>query len=573
MATLLAHRGESGTCPQTGNAGTATRWIWIRRALIFALIVFAVFVRADGLDDPNYWYDEAITSLRVAGHTERQVAAFAESHPKFPIGELKQFVQVDGQTRLGDTVGSLSSEAPQHTPLYYVSARLWALGFGSSVAVGRGLAVLMSLLALAGMYWLCLELFVKTGAFESTLVCWLGVLTMALSPYQVAIAREHREYSMWTLTTTLACAAFLRAWRKNTAASWMLYGTAMSVSLYTHLLSALTLAALGIFLLFEVRFRFTRAVWSFAAASTVAVVSCAPWIGLLLTSRNKVGKSMGWIQSPTPGGFHLHASLGPVVQLVSVSIGEAENVVKELLGYQMPNVILWLAPILLLFALWRLAPGPRQMCAGFTTLLIVSASGALSVFDLLSGSSSSVALRYGVPSNLGWLLALTLLLAVAVTNPGRWKWLAWGSAGIYLFFGVASAVMTHDAEHTFAKAWEPGDEVVDFLNANGQVTVSSDGFVGAILTLGHEVRDDLSLSWRARCYSCPLSVEPPVDIPFPGGATAQTVFYRSWVNVPVATLQPLIGRLLQDQLGDPRFHTAVVKLRNPQVSLFLLTPR
>jgi hypothetical protein len=95
MATLLAHPGESGTCPQTGNTGTATRWIWVRRALISALIVFAVFVRADGLDAPNYWYDEAITSLRVAGHTERQVAAFAESHPTFPIGDLKQFVQVD----------------------------------------------------------------------------------------------------------------------------------------------------------------------------------------------------------------------------------------------------------------------------------------------------------------------------------------------------------------------------------------------------------------------------------------------------------------------------------------------
>ena len=545
--------------------------VWAQRGAFAVLIVFAVFVRADALGDPNYWYDEAITSLRVAGHTERQLAAFAATHPWFPIGELRQFVEVNEQTGLSDTIGSLAGEDPQHAPLYYVTARIWARVFGSSVEVGRGLAVLMSLFALAAMYWLCLELFVKTGAFTSRLVCWLGVLAMALSPYQVAVAREHREYSMWVLAMTLGCAAFLRALRKNTRNAWILYGAAMAVSLYTHLFSAIALAALGAFLLCKERFRLTRAVWAFAGASAAAGLSCLPWLFVLLARRGTAENGLGWVQQFTHGRFQLRFSISPAIQLANVSFWDSGEILMDLPRISQAATLF--VPVIVLIASWWFARGPRKVCAGFAAALIASVSGTLFAVDFLTGSNSGWAMRYAVPSNLGWLLALTSLLAVATIDLGKWTGFVRALAGVFVLIGAISAVIVHDAKHTFLKAWEPNEEIVDFLNTNARAAVVSDDFVGSVLTLSHEVRDDLPLSWRARCYSCPRVLEPLVDIPLPGGAAGQTFFFRSWVNVPFVLLQPLVERFFSDQLGDPRFHTRPVELGHPQGSLFLLTPR
>jgi len=85
---------------------------WAKWTGIAALIAIAVYLRVDALEDPNYWYDEAITSLRVAGHTEQEVAAFATAHPTFAMGELEQFVTVSRSTGFGDTLHSLTTEDP-----------------------------------------------------------------------------------------------------------------------------------------------------------------------------------------------------------------------------------------------------------------------------------------------------------------------------------------------------------------------------------------------------------------------------------------------------------------------------
>src|SRR5262249_38151054 len=157
----------------------------------------------DGLSEPLYWYDEAITSLRVAGHTEQEVAAFATAHPVMNLGDLQPFLNVDSSTSTGDTVRSLSSEDAQHTPAFYVLARWWSRLCGSSLDGARAFSALNSLLAMAALYWVCLELFIRTGAFQSRIVCWLALVAFAFSPYQIAYAREFREYSMWALTTLI----------------------------------------------------------------------------------------------------------------------------------------------------------------------------------------------------------------------------------------------------------------------------------------------------------------------------------------------------------------------------------
>jgi len=547
--------------------------IWLQRAAIAATLLFAIFVRGDALSESNYWYDEAITALRVAGHTEMEVWTYGESRTAFPIGELKQFVQVTGATTTKDTVQSLAVEDSQHTPFYYVLARWWCLAFGSSIAAGRALAVVFSVLALAAMYWLCLELFVLTGAFESRLVCWAGVLLLAISPYQVAIGREHREYSMWALTTLCVCAALLRAMRLNQVSAWALYALAVIVSVYTHLFTILMLAFLGVFLLARERFRPSRTVLSFAAASLAAAAACTPWFLILLSRQKTAESSLGWVQDFTKGRFNLAISIKPALEVANYSLWDSQKLLTDVVGFKITTALFHLLPVALLFGIWWFARGQRKACAWFAAAMICSVSGTLFALDMVTGGISGFAYRYAGPSNIGWLLALTLIITAAVADAELPRGLVQAAVCVVVALSATSAVMTHSAKHTFLKFWEPQPAILSHLNANTQASLVSDDFVGAMIALGHEVRDGIPLTWHPRCYACPRVVIPQLDIPFPGSAGMQSLYFRTWINTPSTGLQALADSMMVDQLGDPRFHSEVVKLETLQENLFLLTPR
>lgn len=472
-----------------------------------------------------------------------------------------------------DTLHSLTSEDAQHAPLYYLLARAWATRFGSSIEAGRAFAALWSLLALAAMYWLCLELFVKTGAFRSHLVCWLGVLAMVLSPYQVAFAKEHREYSMWTLLVALTCAAFLRAVRKNTTGTWLLYSVIISVGFYTHLFSALALAACGVFLLLLERFRFTRRVWSFIAASALAFLVWIPWIMVVLTKREIARSSLSWVEYFSHGRYQFWFSLQPALRMADLSFWDLGTLMKDLPAYRFTHRMAELIPLLALGALWMFTRGPRRICAGFATAMICSVSVPLFLMDFFKGGTSGFGYRYAVPTNLRWLLVLAMALTILTNDLGRWNVLGRALAVGFVLIAAISATLTHDAHHTFNKMADENGEIVALLNTDSRARLVSDDFVAGVLVLAPQVRSDLSVSWRARCFSCDRVAEPVLDIPFPSKGSGETYFFRSWSNTAVNLLVPLLDRLGTDQLGDPRFHTAIMEFTTPSASLFLLTPR
>jgi len=546
---------------------------WVNGAGIAALVAFAVYLRVDALAGPNYWYDEAITSLRVAGHTERQVAAYATAHPIFALGDLEQFVSVRPATGYADTVHSLTTEDPQHTPLYYVMARAWASMLGNSVAAGRGLAALASILALPAMYWLCLELFVRSGAFASRLVCWLGVTAMALSPFQVAMAREHREYSLLTLTFAIACASFLRALRRQDAAGWALFAVAMTATVYTHMVSLLGLGACAAFLLVRERFRLSRPVLGFTAASVACGLAFVPWLLVLRAGRNTATSGLGWVQNFSQGRLQFGFSFDPVLRVSDISVWEIDKLIQGLPAYRLTHWIYELTPMLILITIWRLGRPGQRSCAGFATALICSVSLTLFIADFFTGSTSGWAYRYSTTSNLGWLLALAMVMAAAMEHSGRWKTPGRAAVGIFVLIAGWSAWVTHEQRHTWAKAFDNDAEIADSLSIDSQANLLTDDFVGGILALRPQTRADLPVSWRPRCYTCARVLEPLLDIPNIPGTTGQFYYFRSWINVPANRLQPLIDTMAGDRLGDPRFHTQLIRLTDPSSSFFLLTPR
>ena len=521
------------------------------------------------------WYDEAVTSLRVAGHTEKEVAEFAPAHPKFMLGELLQFITADAARSSSATLRSLTSEDAQHTPLYYFLARWWALLFGSKMVAARTLPACMNLLAMAAMYWVCLELFVKTGAFPWHGVCWLGVLAFTCSPYQIAYAREHREYSMWALTTLLCCGAFLRAVRKDTWKAWGLYALVLTVSLYTQMLSGALALVFAVFLLVKQKWRPQGAFVRLLAASASAGSLFLPWVFVLQSRRRTVESSLGWVSGFSLGRLRW-VSAGPVFHVADLAALDVFGLWQGLPGQSVVLLIEWLAPLALLAGMLRLARDSRREAAWFCAMTALSVSLPLFLLDFFTGSTSGFALRYAVPSAIGWLFVLVFMAAALLSGGGKWRLAGCSAVAVYVMVAAISAVSTHDARITAAKGAFYPVEAIDFLNSTDRITLVSDEFVGEMLALAQNVRPDLPVVWTPRCFTCARGLSPVAEIPAEAPRTGRVVYFRSWVNIrPGAT--PL--QLASDRFDDPRFHTKSVPLSGPSGDLFRsgdlfwLTPR
>jgi len=166
--------------------------------------------------------------------------------------------------------------------------RFWVQWFGNSVAVTRSLTALFSLLALPCIYWLCLEL------FNSSLVAWVAVALLAVTPFHVLYAQEAREYSLWTLTTLLSSATLLRAMRLKTKLSWGMYAVTVALGLYTFLFSGLVTIAHGVYVIATERFRLTKRVIAYLLASLIAILAFTPWIVVILSQSAQINKTTGW---------------------------------------------------------------------------------------------------------------------------------------------------------------------------------------------------------------------------------------------------------------------------------------
>src|SRR5262249_52446333 len=161
-----------------------------------------------------------------------------------------------------ETVASLSTTSPQHGPLYYFGARLWAYLFGDSRAALRSFGAVISVLQIPAAAWLSFEL------FSCPLAAFFTALVMSLSFVHYEFAQALREYSTWTLAFILSNIAFLKAMRseKNSYLPWIVYGLSMIVSVYTFPLALTTLAGHALFVAQHERYKFTPIALRFAVA-------------------------------------------------------------------------------------------------------------------------------------------------------------------------------------------------------------------------------------------------------------------------------------------------------------------
>ena len=266
--------------------------------LLASLIGLGLLFRVAHLDQKIFWVDEVSTAIRAAGYTKAEVTAqLATGQPHSPA-DLLAYQQLQAlhlpPRSFADSLSALS-RSPEHAPLYFLLVRLWMQIFGSSLGAIRSLSVLCSLLALPALYRLCREL--MNGDAGQT-IAQTAVGFMAISPFFVAYAQEARPYSLWLLTLLLCSTALLRAIRRDSPGSWLIYALTLTLSLYSSLLSVFVAVGQAIYVALQVR---GSSRWRYLAAVGLAGALFLPWLWVLWSQQMALESNTTWMRTAVPG--------------------------------------------------------------------------------------------------------------------------------------------------------------------------------------------------------------------------------------------------------------------------------
>ncbi|MBE9125740.1 glycosyltransferase family 39 protein [Coleofasciculus sp. LEGE 07092] len=378
------------------------------KALIIIAIVLGLFFRFVNLDGKIYWFDEVLSSLRIAGYTRAELFQEVASSQPMTLQDLQHYQSPNSEKGLRDTIKSLVVEDPLQSPLYFILGRFWMQLWGNSVAVIRSLSALSSLLAFPCLYWLCREL------FESPLVGWIAMALIAVSPFHVLYAQEARMYSLWTVTILLSSAVLLKAMRVKTHLSWGTYAATVALGLYTHLFSIFVFMGHGVYVLITERYRFSKRFRVYLLASLAGFLGFLPWILVVASHLSLIQQQTAW-QSARVSVLSLGqtwvVNLSRIFFDVGIGAGDA-----HLDTY----AVLLIVPILSLLGLsayavhflYRYSPKHVRL---FVLTSIGATALALILPDLIIGGRRSTFARYLIPSYLGIQLAVAYLFSTKVT--------------------------------------------------------------------------------------------------------------------------------------------------------------
>jgi uncharacterized membrane protein len=445
--------------------------------VLTSLLLAGTLLRFHDLDGKIYWHDEAHTSLRVFGHTLSELEQTLFTGRVVTVAEVQRFQRLAPQETLGQTLAALERR-PEHAPLYYLAARLWAPHFNDPVVGTRSLSALFGVLLIPAMFWLAWEL------FGSRTTAGITAALAAVSPLHLLYAQQAREYALWALLTALSCALLLRAVRSGRALAWLGYGASIAISLYADLLAVWVIVAHGIYLL-SIRRELGRSALPFYVAAVVtAGLLLSPWLALLLNQLKDIQHVTAWMHSRIPLGQLLH--------------GWGLNLNR--LFFDGPHAS-WLIPFSLLvagLALYTLTRAtPRRIYAFPITLIVLTAAPIL-LPDLLAGGRRSLETRYLMPTGLGIELCVAWLINALVADTGR----ARRTTGWMLAAVLAVGGMTADLAIARSETWwtksvsQHNGEVARLINQTERpLLISSFGDInpGEILSLSYLLQPKVHL--------------------------------------------------------------------------------
>lgn len=188
----------------------ALRSTMLRPQRVMALLLIAAFVwRLIGLTEQSFWRDEIDV-------------IFLSVRP------------------LQETFAMFISPA-QNGPLYYLLIRPWFSLAGSSEFALRYTSVLFGTVAVALLWQVGRRLLPGGNRLSLDNGALLAALFLAANPYQLWYSQEGKMYALVMCLTLLSTWCWLEAMRKGGGGRWLRYLLITTISIYTHLMTALIL--------------------------------------------------------------------------------------------------------------------------------------------------------------------------------------------------------------------------------------------------------------------------------------------------------------------------------------------
>jgi uncharacterized membrane protein len=383
--------------------------LYQKKITFFLVIVLflGIFFRFFNIERKFYWYDEVFTSLRISGYTEAAVIQQVARGQVVDLESLKKYQTVNSETSISKTIKGLATEEPQHPPLYYVAVRLFAQIFGDSVKSIRSFSAILSLLAFPCIYWLCLEL------FNSSLVGWLALTIIAISPFHILYAQEARAYSLWTGLILLSSAVFLRAMRLKTVLSWVWYSITLAIGLYCFPLTGLVAIGHGIYATIVEKFRILdKNIRAYFLSCLAAFLLFIPWIWLAFSNLPTISHRTNWSTNYKQPLSVLARNWAVGISRLFFDINtrhDSQFSYRLLMGFVTIAIL-----ALFFYSLYFLVKISSGKICWFVLTLIGTTALSIVMPDLLLGGIRSTKDRYLIPSYLGIQIAIAYLLAMKI---------------------------------------------------------------------------------------------------------------------------------------------------------------
>jgi uncharacterized membrane protein len=478
------------------------------KSVIVLMLVLGVFFRFVNLDHKVYWVDEAYTSLRISGYTEAELVQGVFTGKEIGVADLQRYQHPSPEKTWGDAFQAFIGNA-EHSPLYFILARSWVQFWGYSVANIRALSALISLLVFPCLYWLCRELFAVPIADPSTTasitgssitgssitgssitasttgsspVTGIALALVAISPLHVLYAQEARQYSLLTVATLLSSAALLWAMRTRTRRSWAVYGGAIALGLYSHLLFGLVALAHACYVAIMEKFRLSTTVRNYLVSAAGGVLAFLPWLTIALLNLERI--------QTTTASLTLRYQLSYVVDRWFRNLNQV--FADQDLGTA--NVVLVLLVSVALYFICRTQP--RRVWL-FVLLLVAVTSLTLAFPDVIWGGQRSLRVRYLIPTYLGIQIAVAYFLSTLITRMRGWQQ-KFGRVTLttLLFAGFLGCCMSSQAEVWWNKSlvrtsYYPS--VAQIINEAEQPLLVSDSAPIDMLSFSYELKPEVRL--------------------------------------------------------------------------------
>ena len=264
-----------------------------RSALVGLLLIFivAAALRLSHLELKVLSGDEIYSALRLSGNSMAQVERDLGNGQANPVEAWQRQLQRRPGSSAMDTIRSLALEAPEHPPLFYLTARAWQ---------GHSLVLPNALRLLPALYGIALIPAVALLAWEmwrSPSAAILSATLVSVCPVHVLYSQELREYSLWSTLTPLVAWLLLRALRLRRRGDWILYGLALTLLLYAQVLSLDLLVAFSLLPLLKA---WRRSRLALLLTHAGALIAFSPWIWVATQGEMLRRGSNLWTASSLP---------------------------------------------------------------------------------------------------------------------------------------------------------------------------------------------------------------------------------------------------------------------------------